>query len=84
MSGECVVEFEVVVDQCNGECDCLINEFYVFWEERICEGSNICNVVDIYFQLVEECQILSGGFFVDYVGYLMVEVNFSYKDGEVC
>ncbi|HCT6134429.1 TPA: hypothetical protein OT234_004717, partial [Escherichia coli] len=52
-------------------------------EERICAGSNTRNAADIYFQLVEECQIPPGGSLVDYVRHLMAEVNSSHKDGEV-
>lgn len=81
--GERVAELEAVVDQRNGECDRLINELHALREERICEGSNTRNAADIYFQLVEECQIPPGGSLVDYVGHLMAEVNSSHKDGEV-
>ncbi|HBK0727029.1 TPA: hypothetical protein H7U97_003262 [Escherichia coli] len=81
--GERVAELEAVVDQRNGECDRLINELHALREERICAGSNTRNAADIYFQLVEECQIPPGGSLVDYVRHLMAEVNSSHKDGEV-
>lgn len=71
------------MEQRNGECVRLINERNALREEKICTGSNTRNAADIYFQLVEECQIPPGGSLVDYVRHLMAEVNSSHKDGEV-
>lgn len=55
---ERIAELEAVVDQRNGECVRLINERDALREEQLNKGSNTRAAADIYFQLVEECQIL--------------------------
>ncbi|KWW08288.1 hypothetical protein [Escherichia fergusonii] len=80
--GERIAELEAVVDQRNGECDRLVNELNALREEKIGTGSNTRNAADIYFQLVEECQIPPGGSLVDYVRHLMEQVDSKDKDSE--
>ncbi|ENY4827802.1 hypothetical protein ACP9LZ_003672 [Salmonella enterica subsp. enterica serovar Typhimurium] len=65
--GERIAELEAVVDQRNGECVRLINERDALREEQLNKGSNTRAAADIYFQLVEECQIPPGGSLVEYV-----------------
>ncbi|MYL95747.1 hypothetical protein GTI95_25810 [Citrobacter werkmanii] len=65
--GERIAELEAVVDQRNGECVRLINERDALREEQLYKGSNTRAAADIYFQLVEECQIPPGGSLVEYV-----------------
>ncbi|WP_437435753.1 hypothetical protein [Klebsiella pneumoniae] len=65
--GERITELEAVVDQRNGECVRLINERDALREEQLNKGSNTRAAADIYFQLVEECQIPPGGSVVEYV-----------------
>ncbi|EHL8762238.1 hypothetical protein KE688_004323 [Salmonella enterica] len=65
--GERIAELEAVVDQRNGECVRLINERDALREEQLNKGSNTRAAADIYFQLVEECQIPLGGSLVEYV-----------------
>ncbi|EAM1844006.1 hypothetical protein AU593_004728 [Salmonella enterica subsp. enterica serovar Derby] len=65
--GERIAELEAVIDQRNGECDRLINECAALREEKLTKGSNTRAAADIYFQLVEECQIPPGGSLVQYV-----------------
>ncbi|EBH8754175.1 hypothetical protein CRQ30_14230 [Salmonella enterica subsp. houtenae serovar 44:z4,z23:-] len=65
--GERIAELEAVIDQRNGECDRLINECAALREEKLTKGSNTLAAADIYFQLVEECQIPPGGSLVQYV-----------------
>lgn len=65
--GERIAELEAVVDQRNGECVRLINERDALREEQLSKGSNTRAAADIYFQLVEECQIPPGGSLVEYV-----------------
>ncbi len=81
--GKRIAELEAVVDQRNGECDRLVNELDALREEKICTGSNTRNAADIYFQLVEECQIPPGGSLVEYVRHLMAEVDSSHNVREV-
>ncbi|EBK5293128.1 hypothetical protein DOP04_20420 [Salmonella enterica] len=65
--GERIAELEAVVDQRNGECVRLINERDALREEQLNKGSNTRAAADVYFQLVEECQIPPGGSLVEYV-----------------
>ncbi|MCS0773660.1 hypothetical protein NXZ74_23295 [Escherichia coli] len=65
--GERIAELEAVVDQRNGECVRLINERDALREEQLNKGSNTRAAADIYFQLVEECQIPPGGSLVEFV-----------------
>lgn len=65
--GERIAKLEAVVDQRNGECVRLINERDALREEQLNKGSNTRAAADIYFQLVEECQIPPGGSLVEYV-----------------
>ncbi|HAD5483817.1 TPA_asm: hypothetical protein G1V06_17215 [Salmonella enterica subsp. enterica serovar Typhi str. CT18] len=65
--GERIAELEAVVDQRNGECVRLINERDALREEQLNKGSNTRAAADIYFQLVEECQIPPSGSLVEYV-----------------
>ncbi|AXD22225.1 TPA: hypothetical protein P5L65_003981 [Salmonella enterica subsp. enterica serovar Concord] len=65
--GERIAELEAVIDQRNGECVRLINERDALREEKLTKGSNTRAAADIYFQLVEECQIPPGGSLVQYV-----------------
>lgn len=65
--GERIAELEAVVDQRNGECVRLINERDALREEQLNKGSNTRAAADIYFQLVEECQIPPGDSLVEYV-----------------
>lgn len=65
--GERIAELEAVVEQRNGECVRLINERDALREEQLNKGSNTRAAADIYFQLVEECQIPPGGSLVEYV-----------------
>ncbi|EHE8722628.1 hypothetical protein IFR33_003909 [Salmonella enterica subsp. enterica serovar Muenchen] len=73
--GERIAELEAVIDQRNGECDRLINECAALREEKLTKGSNTRAAADIYFQLVEECQIPPGGSLVQYVRDLEAKVK---------
>lgn len=73
--GERIAELEAVIDQRNGECDRLINECAALREEKLTKGSNTRAASDIYFQLVEECQIPPGGSLVQYVRDLEAKVK---------
>ncbi|MDX7150088.1 hypothetical protein [Citrobacter portucalensis] len=73
--GERIAELEAVVDQRNGECVRLINERDALREEQLNKGLNTRAAADIYFQLVEECQIPPGGSLVEYVRELQEKVE---------
>lgn len=64
---ERIEELEAVVEQRNGEYTRLINERDALREEQLSKGSTTRVAADIYFQLVEECQIPPGGSLVQYV-----------------
>ncbi|EAP4832886.1 hypothetical protein EGS93_18580 [Salmonella enterica] len=73
--GERIAELEAVVDQRNGECVRLINERDALREEQLNKDSNTRAAADIYFQLVEECQIPPGGSLVEYIRELQEKVE---------
>ncbi|WP_366545349.1 hypothetical protein, partial [Salmonella enterica] len=73
--GERIAELEAVVDQRNGECVRLINERDALREDQLNKGSNTRAAADIYFQLVEECQIPPGGSLVEYIRELQEKVE---------
>ncbi|EHB6067984.1 hypothetical protein JXD12_004373, partial [Salmonella enterica] len=73
--GERIAELEAVVEQRNGECVRLINERDALREEQLNKGSITRSAADIYFQLVEECQIPPGGSLVQYVHELEEKIK---------
>ena len=74
---ERIAELEAVVEQRNAECDRLINERDALREGEMGDAkhSNTRAAADIYFQLVEECQIPPGGSLVRYVHNLEEKVK---------
>ncbi|HHR3778366.1 TPA: hypothetical protein ACS5X7_001537 [Salmonella enterica] len=58
---ERIEELEAIVAQRTGECVRLINERDALREEQLNKDSITRSAADIYFQLVEECQIPPGG-----------------------
>ncbi|EAN2401455.1 hypothetical protein EAB21_25805, partial [Salmonella enterica] len=73
--GERIAELEAVVEQRNGECVHLINERDALREEQLNKDSITRSAADIYFQLVEECQIPPGGSLVQYVHELEEKIK---------
>ncbi|EAQ2397488.1 hypothetical protein [Salmonella enterica] len=73
--GERIAELEAVVEQRNGECVRLINERDALREEQLNKDSITRSAADIYFQLVEECQIPPGGSLVQYVHELEEKIK---------
>lgn len=73
--GERIVELEAVVDQRNGECVRLMKERDELLSDQLTKGSNIRAVADVYYQLMEECQIPPGGSLVEYVRELEEQVK---------
>lgn len=58
---------ETELNSVKRECQIIKEERDALREENVGSGSNTRNAADIYFQLVEECQIPPGGSLVDYV-----------------
>lgn len=73
--GERIAELEAVVDQRNGECVRLMKERDELLSDQLTKGSNIRAAADVYFQLMEECQIPLGGSLVEYVRELEEQVK---------
>ncbi|MDV5570699.1 hypothetical protein QM058_28100 [Klebsiella pneumoniae] len=70
-----IAELEAVVDQRNGECVRLMKERDELLSDQLTKGSNIRAAADVYFQLMEECQIPPGGSLVEYVRELEEQVK---------
>ena len=64
-----------MVDQRNGECVRLMKERDELLSDQLTKGSNIRAAADVYFQLMEECQIPPGGSLVEYVRELEEQVK---------
>ncbi len=73
--GDRIAELEAVVDQRNGECVRLMKERDELLSDQLTKGSNIRAAADVYFQLMEECQIPPGGSLVEYVRELEEQVK---------
>ncbi|EGT0581520.1 hypothetical protein JEA07_004133 [Salmonella enterica] len=74
---ERIEELEAIVAQRTGECVRLINERDALREEQLNKDSITRSAADIYFQLVEECQIPSGGSLVQYVHELEEKIKWA-------
>ncbi|WP_373879304.1 hypothetical protein [Klebsiella variicola] len=72
---ERIAELEAVVDQRNGECVRLMKERDELLSDQLTKGSNIRAAADVYFQLMEECQIPPSGSLVEYVRELEEQVK---------
>ncbi|HGB1152257.1 TPA: hypothetical protein ACIUC0_003443 [Salmonella enterica subsp. enterica serovar Saintpaul] len=72
---ERIEELEAIVAQRTGECVRLINERDALREEQLNKDSITRSAADIYFQLVEECQIPPGGSLVQYVHELEEKIK---------
>lgn len=73
--GDRIAELEAVVNQRNGECVRLMKERDELLSDQLTKGSNIRAAADVYFQLMEECQIPPGGSLVEYVRELEEQVK---------
>lgn len=72
---ERIAELQAVVDQRNGECVRLMKERDELLSDQLTKGSNIRAAADVYYQLMEECQIPPGGSLVEYVRELEEQVK---------